>query len=142
MIVTFLTLEDQEWLALITGLCPTSVSKASLSLTLLILVSLLNIFGNCYEATRHHEDRLLPSWSATETNQFLLLDRFVEVCSAVLSVAMVTEDGISQGNSVYIHTHRKLASQSLILFFFSQETINQAGNEKLNNTRLFCMGVE
>lgn len=116
------------------------VNKASLSVTLLILISLLNIFGNCYEATWHHEDWLLPSWSATETNQFLLLDRFVEVCSAVLSVAMVTEDGLSQGNSVYIHTEKIALSKldSFFIFYFFARN-NKASREwKPEWHPLFC----
>lgn len=66
----------------------------------------------------------------------------MEVCSAVLSVAMVTEDGISQGNSVYIHTEKISLSKLDSFFFFLQEAINQAGNEKQNDSRLFCVGVE
>lgn len=75
-----------------------------LSIALLILIFPPQWSGNHYETVWHQEDRLCTPGLLQKQINFSSWIGWWKSSSAGLSIAMVTEDGISHGNSIYIHT--------------------------------------
>lgn len=113
--------------------------RLPLFMTLLILIfSPHNILGNLPDLIWHQKDMLLPL--EKQINSFSPIGWWKS--SAVLSIAMATEDGISQWNQIYIYTEKSSSLKAWSLFCCHVYNTINAINYQGKDTKPFYVGVE